>query len=326
MVSRSQTTPDPSRIVDREAARCTGSCGRSTSAVPFWLSAASVRGRRLGVHEQEAVERDAELRRQRVQRVDRRLRAPGLDLADQAGRDADDLGQPAQAQPAGEPRRRAGGRPCRAYSGSAAPVRRSRPTPFSLAGPVGAILLVASVTARLRPLVGCVALVNAAINRQPPRHPGRIRCDDVRLARCDDRRLGGTGQPRPPPHVPLRPRQGRARGVRPRRDAAVRLQQHPLRHEHPHRRVGARQDDALRAPDPRRDAPHLGLRVGGQAPPAQLPVAAPRRTSTPGWSACAAPWRPTPACSGGPPARSASSCGPRACWTCRSASTSSSPR
>ena len=42
---------------------------------------------------------------------------------------------------------------------------------------------------------------------------------------------------------------------------------------------------------------HLGLRVGGQAPPAQLPVAAPRRTSTPGWSACAARSRPTPACS-----------------------------
>ena len=67
--------------------------------------------------------------------------------------------------------------------------------------------------------------------------------------------------------------QGGPRRVRPRRRPAVRLQQHPLRHEHPHRRVGARQDDPLRAPDARRHAAHLGLRVGRQAPPAQLPVA-----------------------------------------------------
>ena len=59
-----------------------------------------------------------------------------------------------------------------------------------------------------------------------------------------------------------------------RRAAALRLQQHPLRHEHPHRRVGPRQDDPLRAPDAGRRAAPLGLRVGGQAPPAQLPVAA----------------------------------------------------
>ena len=58
------------------------------------------------------------------------------------------------------------------------------------------------------------------------------------------------------------------------RGPAVRLQQHPLRHEHPHRGVGARQDDPLRAADPRRRSAHLGLRLGRQAPPAQLPVAA----------------------------------------------------
>ena len=86
-------------------------------------------------------------------------------------------------------------------------------------------------------------------------------------------------------------------GLRPRRGPAVRLQQHPLRHEHPHRRVGARQDDPLRAPDARRQPAHLGLRVGGQAPPPELPVAAPRRTSTPAWSGCAGRSPPTPACS-----------------------------
>ena len=64
---------------------------------------ASVRrvvGGQLRVHEQQLVERDAELVRDRVQRADRRLGAAGLDLGDEARRHADDLGQPAQAEPA----------------------------------------------------------------------------------------------------------------------------------------------------------------------------------------------------------------------------------
>jgi hypothetical protein len=57
---------------------------------------------------------------------------------------------------------------------------------------------------------------------------------------------------------------------------ALRLQQHPLRQRDPHRRVGARQDDPLRAAHAQRRAAPVGLRVGGQAPPAvQLPVAEP---------------------------------------------------
>ena len=101
------------------------------------------------------------------------------------------------------------------------------------------------------------------------RHPA------VRLAGCPDGRLGGAGQHGPAPDVP--PRAGarrRSRRQRPRRAAALRLQQHPLRHEHPHRRVGPRQDDPLRAAHARRRAAPLGLRIGGQASPPLLPVAA----------------------------------------------------
>ena len=84
-------------------------------------------------------------------------------------------------------------------------------------------------------------------------------------------------------------RLGRAREalgrIGPRRAAPLRLQQHPLRHEHPHRRVGARQDDPLRAAHARRRAAPVGLRLGGQAPPPELPVAAagehPRRDDRP---------------------------------------------
>ena len=135
-------------------------------------------------------------------------------------------------------------------------------------------------------------------------------CDEERLrfTWLDERRLGGALERRPPPHVPDRARPRRPGGLGPGRGPAVRLQQHPLRHEHPHRRVGARQDDPLRAPDPRRRPAHLGLRVGGQAPPAQLPVAAPgehpRRDDRPARRGRAR----TPACSARPPARSRRSC------------------
>ena len=125
-------------------------------------------------------------------------------------------------------------------------------------------------------------------------------------------------------------RLGRARaalgGLRGRRAPALRLQQHPLRHEHPHRRVGARQDDPLRAADPRRRPAHLGLRLGGQAPPAQLPVAAPGEHPRRDGRAARRGRARTPACSGRPPARSPRSSRPRASPTCRSASTSSSRR
>ena len=67
---------------------------------------------------------------------------------------------------------------------------------------------------------------------------------------------------------------GRAARVRPRRAAAVRPEQHPLRHEHPHRRVGARQERPLRAAAARRRPGPVGLRLGGPAPPAVRAVAA----------------------------------------------------
>ena len=73
---------------------------------------------------------------------------------------------------------------------------------------------------------------------------------------------------------PARPRQGGARGLRPRCAAALRPEQHPVRHEHAHRRVGARQERALRAAPARRGSDPLGLRLGRPPPPAVRAVAA----------------------------------------------------
>ncbi len=98
----------------------------------------------------------------------------------------------------------------------------------------------------------------------------------IALTGLHDGRLGGAGQPGPPPDLPPRPGEGGPRRLRPRRAAGLRPQQHPLHHEHPHRRVGPRQDDALRAPDAWRRAAPLGLRLGRQAPSPVLPVAAAR--------------------------------------------------
>ena len=55
---------------------------------------------------------------------------------------------------------------------------------------------------------------------------------------------------------------------RPRRAPALRSQQHPVRHEHPHRRVGARQERPVRVAAARRRPDPLGLRVGGTPSPA----------------------------------------------------------
>ena len=73
---------------------------------------AGVRGlRRAPVVEQQLVERDVELGGDRVERADRRVGAAGLDLRDQARRDAQPVGQDAQAQPPAAARPRAGARP-----------------------------------------------------------------------------------------------------------------------------------------------------------------------------------------------------------------------
>ena len=117
--------------------------------------------------------------------------------------------------------------------------------------------------------------------------PHRRPCRDstTRLARLDERRLGRALERRSAAHLPHDACPRGACGVRRRRGPAVRLQQHPVRHEHAYRRVGPRQDDPLRAADARRRPPHLGLRLGRQASPAQLPVAAtgehPRRDGRP---------------------------------------------
>ena len=125
----------------------------------------------------------------------------------------------------------------------------------------------------------CVAWMNAPARpgHDPPWTTlqwGTCRDASARLARLDECRLGGALECRAATGVPLVAVPGGARGFGGRRAPAVRLQQHPLRHEHPHRGVGPRQDDPLCAVDAWRRSPHLGLRLGSQAPPPPLPVAA----------------------------------------------------
>ena len=67
--------------------------------------------------------------------------------------------------------------------------------------------------------------------------------------------------------------QAGAGGVRPRRAAGFRRQQHPLPDLDQDRRVGARQALALGAAAARRRSDHLGLRLGGRASQALFAVA-----------------------------------------------------
>ena len=67
--------------------------------------------------------------------------------------------------------------------------------------------------------------------------------------------------------------QAGAGGIRSRRAAAVRRQQHPLRHLDQDRRMGARQAVALGAADPRRRSDPVGLRLGRRAPQALFALA-----------------------------------------------------
>ena len=148
------------------------------------------------------------------------------------------------------------------------------------------------------------------------------RQQDSRLARRDAG--GGLGAAHRLPAAalgPARSRQGGARGLRPRRAAALRPEQHPLRHEHAHRRVGARQERALRAPAARRRSDPLGLRLGGPPSPAVRAVAARRRTSAPASRRCAARCPSRPASPTGSASGSRTSCASSACRTSRSAST-----
>ena len=110
------------------------------------------------------------------------------------------------------------------------------------------------------------------------------------------------------------------------RAAVLRPAQHPLHHEHRHRRVGARQADALFAAHRQRRPVHLGFRLRGEASPAARAVARTTTTAARGCSACAAPSARTSSSFAPPRARSRRSSTTRALPTCRSASTSSSRR
>ena len=147
---------------------------RSRAARPALVVRPSAAGGGCGVHEQQHVERDAELVGQRVQRVDRRLGAAGLDLGDQARRHAEDLGQAdAGSGPrAGRAWRRRS--PIVAYSGSVDPFRRSRPTPPSSSVICGH-RYPSSVPTGCAGRAGCVALVNG--RALPPTRPSRTTPD-----------------------------------------------------------------------------------------------------------------------------------------------------
>ena len=103
--------------------------------------------------------------------------------------------------------------------------------------------------------------------------------DDERVPGGDDpcprhrrRRLGGPRRLRTSPHLPPRSREGSARGIRTRRAAPVRHEQHPVRHRHADRLLGVQQGRALRPAHADRRTADLRLRLGGQgAPPAAPP-------------------------------------------------------
>ena len=86
-------------------------------------------------------------------------------------------------------------------------------------------------------------------------------------------RLRGARRFRPPAPLPLGRAQAGAGELRPRRAAALRRQQHPLRHRHQDRRMGARQALPLRAARQRAGADPVGFRLGRRAPPAVFAVA-----------------------------------------------------
>ena len=94
------------------------------------------------------------------------------------------------------------------------------------------------------------------------RFPGR----DARGGLGAARRLPATAPGSP------RPCQGVARSIGSRRRAPVRPEQHPVRHEHAHRR-GAREKNARFALLPRCRADPVGLRICGAPPPAFRAVA-----------------------------------------------------
>ena len=93
-------------------------------------------------------------------------------------------------------------------------------------------------------------------------------------ARHHGRRLRGARRLPPPAALPARPRPCRAGEIRSRRAAAVRRQQHPLRHLDQDRRMGPRQAFALDAADPRPGSDPVGLRLGRRPSQALLAVAA----------------------------------------------------
>ena len=294
VVSRSQTTPDASRMTLRSSARWTGSA---------WAGAAAMRTARGHDRQRRSPvrpARSASLNSSSSSETSSSLAIAYSVLTDGRARPVSTwemrLGE-RPSRPARSRRlrcrrrvRRAGGRPSRSTRAARCGWVSPPPHPSSWGW-----------TCR-RPLCNDVEQRRAtlkAVSRSRDEEPARPttggRCSVTtveipaptvqpivrsgppdRLARVDERRLGGALERRPAADVPPRSRARGAGRLGPRRDAALRLQQHPVRHEHPYRRVGARQDDPLRAPVTWRGPAHLGLRLGRQAPPAELPVAADR--------------------------------------------------
>src|SRR5919106_3400026 len=102
---------------------------------------------------------------------------------------------------------------------------------------------------------------------------GEVTRNGTAHLRNDGGRLGGAGALRPPPRGAPRADLAPARRVGAGRAALLRHDEHPLHHGHAHRHVGAGQAQPVLPPPPGRRADHVGLRLGGSAPPALQPLA-----------------------------------------------------
>ena len=188
VVRRSHTTPDARRIAWRVAARWTGTSGSTSSPAP--PSPALPSGDSAGdsvcsqFEEEQLVERQSELGDDGIERVHGRSCTARLDLGDEARRDLEALGQPADAQAAGEASRSE----AVAHRGIAGPRFLHR---VDVPAPVLRRLLDVIVRDRVRPSArsdtgasACTIVERSARGMKQPCIRGRGRCGRVEGWAC----------------------------------------------------------------------------------------------------------------------------------------------
>ena len=198
--------------MDREAARCTGTCGEVVSMIPAKASPAPlVAGGWVSMNSRTSSEIPSSVASAYSVLTDGLARPVStweMRLGDTPTSSARRRRLSPRARRASRSRS-----PIPAYSGSADAPRRSTPTrPPSLL--LAATILPVGCCRRVAPAPRLCSISERCESRRCPVEPaGKDPDEDVRVAGSDDRRLGGAGQSRPAPLVPLRPRQGRARRV-----------------------------------------------------------------------------------------------------------------